>query len=200
MQKLIELFDCIWDIIEAAGGGTAKRPQESWRHIPGDPLTSDSLLDRFHVSKYFETSLKAAEQWGLDRVSILLQQAEDSLVWSQNESYSEAKFGHHFMHNYVFGLLTGPDALFAREAPPSGFLLLGPHTVYPAHHHEPREVYWVMTPGGEWRLDNSDWFSVSPGEVIHHAPGQSHAMRTQATPMLAFVAWLDHGNRSAIAV
>jgi hypothetical protein len=159
-----------------------------------------SLLDRFPVARYFETSLTAAEQWGLERVSILLRQAADSLVWSQNESYSEAKFGLHFMHSYVFGLLTGPDALFGRQAPPSGFLLLGPHTVYPAHHHIPREIYLVLTPGVEWCLDNTDWFSVSPGEVVYHAPGQSHAMRTQATPMLAFAAWLDHGSRRAIDI
>ena len=79
----------------------------------------------FPVARYFETALAAAEQWGLERISILMGQTAELLVWSQNDSYSEAKLGGHFMKNYVFGLLTGPDAPFAREAPPSGFLVLG---------------------------------------------------------------------------
>ena len=199
MQKLIELFDYVWDAIEAAGT-MGKRPEGFWRHRAEELLTPVSILDQFPVSKYFETSLTAAEQCGLERVSILLRQAADSLVWSQNESYSETKFGPHFMENYVFGLLTGPDALFAREAPPSGFLLLGTNTEYPTHRHVPREVYLVLTPDVEWCLDDTNWFSVTPGEVIYHAPGQSHAIRTQATPMLAFAAWLDHGSRSAITI
>jgi hypothetical protein len=129
-----------------------------------------------------------------------MRQAADLLVWSQNDSYSEAKLGFHFMKNYVFGLLTGPDATFAREAPPSGFLLLGANTEYPVHSHVPREIYLVLTPDVEWRLDGKNWFSVTPGEVIYHAPSQSHAMRTQATPMLAFAAWLDGGSRSAVSI
>ena len=199
MQKLIELFDCVWDAIEAAGT-IGKRPQEPWRHRAGAPMKSVSRLEQFPVSRYFEASLSTAEQWGLKRVSILLRQAADSLVWSQNESYSEAKLGEHFMKNYAFGLLTGPDALFAREAPPSGFLLLGQNTEYPAHRHVQREVYLVLTPGVEWCLDGTNWHAVSPGEVIYHSPSQSHAMRTKTVPMLAFAAWLDGGSRSAITI
>ena len=199
MQKLIELFDCVWDSLEAAGA-MGKRPQGPWRHRAGAPVTSVSLLEQFPVSRYFETSLAAAAQWGLERISILMRQAADLLVWSQNDSYSEAKLGVHFMKNYAFGLLTGPDAPFAREAPPSGFLLLGANTEYPAHSHVPGEMYLVLTPGAEWRLDGKNWFSVTPGEVIYHAPSQSHAMRTQATPMLAFAVWLDGGSRSAISI
>ena len=53
------------------------------------------------------------------------------------------------MQNYAAGLLTGPDAPLACDAPPSGFLLLGPDTDYPAHSHMPREIYLVLTPGRE---------------------------------------------------
>jgi hypothetical protein len=199
MQKLIELFDCVWDSIEAAGG-EGKRPQGQWTRRAGASVTSVSLLEKFPVSRYFESSLGAAAQCGLERISILIRQAADLLVWSQNDTYSVAKLKVHFMKNYAFGLLTGPDAPFAHEAPPSGFLLLGVNTDYPAHSHVPGEVYLVLTPGAEWCLDGKNWFSVTPGEVIYHAPSQSHAMRTQATPMLAFVAWLDSGSRSAISI
>lgn len=199
MQKLIELFDYIWDSIEASGA-IEKRPEGPWRQQAGACTKSESPLEQFPVSSYFETSLAAAERCGLEKISNLMRQAVGFLIWSQNTAYTEAKLGLHFMQNYTFGLLTGPDAPFAREAPPSGFLLLGPNTEYLAHSHVPREIYLVLTPGAEWRLGGKKWFSVSPGEVIYHAPNQLHAMRTQATPMLAFAAWLESGSRSNILI
>jgi hypothetical protein len=199
MQELIELFECVWDTVEASGE-LAKRPEGPWRSRAVTPVASASPLEQFGVSRYFETALAAAEKLGYKRVSSLLRKAAHSLVWSQNESYSEAKLGDHFMKNYATGLLTGPGAPFAREAPPSGFLLLGLNIEYPAHRHLPREVYLVLTPGTEWCLDGADWFSVAPGEVIYHSSNQSHAMRTQETPMLAFAAWLDSESRSAINI
>jgi hypothetical protein len=199
MQELIELFDCVWDSVEAAGE-FAKRPEGPWRSRAGTPVMTASPLEQFEVSRYFESTLTAVENWGAKHVSPLLRKASPSLVWSQNESYSEAKLGGHFMNNYVTGLLTGPGAPFAREAPPSGFLLLGPKIAYPAHRHLPREIYLMLTPGAEWCLDGGNWFSVAPGDVIYHASNQSHAMRTQETPMLAFAAWLDSGSRSAINI
>jgi len=40
----------------------------------------------------------------------------------------------------------------------------------------------------------------SPVEVIYPSSSQSHAMRTQETPMLVFAAWLESGSRSAINI
>jgi len=199
MQRLIELFDCVWDLIEAAGV-LAKRPEGHWNSRAGIPVASASPLEQFDVSKYFESALAAAEKWGSKHVSSLLRKAANSLVWSQNESYSEAKLGDHFMKNYATGLLTGSGAPFACQAPPSGFLLLGPNIEYPAHSHLAKEVYLVLTPGAEWSLDGENWFSVAPGEVIYHSSSQRHAIRTQETPMLAFAAWLESGSRSAINI
>ena len=96
MQKLIELFDCVWDFIEAAGA-MGKRPEGPWRHRSVKPVMSESRLEQFPVSGYFETSLAATERWGLERIPILMRQTADLLVWSQNDSYSEAKLGVHFM-------------------------------------------------------------------------------------------------------
>ena len=199
MQKLIELFDCAWDFIESAGG-TAKRPEGPWKKGSSGLVESESTLEQFRVSQYLEVSLAEAEKWGFEKIAKMLTQAAGSLVWSQNSSYSEAKLGTHFMRNYAFGLLTGPDAPFAQELPPSGFLLLGKNTEYPAHGHVPREIYLVLTPGAEWSLDQKNWFSVTPGEVIYHAPNQIHAMRTQSVPMLAFAVWLDDGKRNSISI
>ena len=90
------------------------------------------------------------------------------------------------MKNCVFGQITESGGPFAHDIPPSDFLLLGTKTEYPAHNHGPREMYMVLTPGCEWELDEKDWFSFASGDVIYHAPNQTHVMRAQTTPMLAF--------------
>ena len=199
MHTLIELFDRVWDKIEATEP-MVKRPQGSWKSQSDTRVASISQLQNFPVFRHLETALAVVEKRGYRRISNLVKQAVDAMVWSQNPSYSEGKLGSHFMKNYVFGQITGPGAAFAHDTPPSGFLLLGTNTEYPAHSHKPREIYMVLTPGGEWQLDGKDWFSVAPGDVIYHAPNQIHAMRTQAKPMLAFGAWLDIGNRNDISI
>jgi hypothetical protein len=199
MDTLIEIIDFVWDKIEATES-IGIRPQGSWKSQSNTGVASISQLQNFPVSRHIETALAVVEKWGHRRISNLVRQAVDAMVWSQNPSYSEGKLGSHFMKNYVFGQITGPGAPFAHDTPPSGFLLLGTNTEYPAHSHEPREIYMVLTPGSEWQLDGKEWFSVTPGDVIYHAPYQIHAMRTQATPMLAFGAWLDSGNRNDISI
>ncbi len=82
MLKLIELFDCVWDFIEAAGA-MGKRPEKPWGQQQAvKPVMSESRLEQFPVSRYFEPSLEVVEQSGFEQVSILLRQAADLLVWS----------------------------------------------------------------------------------------------------------------------
>jgi hypothetical protein len=199
MPLLEELFAHVWDRIEA-NVEAAKRPETAPADCTAPAGTYESHLERFRVSQYLEGSLEAAEEAGAEQISSLLRQAKNLLVWSQEETYIAAKLGSHFMENYVTGILTGPEGNLARDAPCSGFVLLGPDTEYPQHSHAPREVYLVLTPGVEWRLDGTHWFSVDPGQVIYHSPWQGHAIRTHATPMLAFAAWLDDGDRRAISI
>ena len=97
-------------------------------------------------------------------------------------------------------MLTGPEGNLARRSPVSGFVLIGPGATYPMHNHAPREVYLVLTPDAEWAHEEDDWFPVEAGQVIHHRSRQDHAIRAGRTPFLAFAAWLDDGDRGAIAV
>ena len=77
-------------------------------------------------------------------------------------------------------------------------MLMGPGVTYPGHRHAPREVYLLLTPGTQWRLDEGEWFPVQPGDLLVHEPWQWHAMRTGAEPMLAFAGWLEPGRRRDI--
>jgi mannose-6-phosphate isomerase-like protein (cupin superfamily) len=82
--------------------------------------------------------------------------------------------------------LRGP---VASERLAVGFLLLGPETEYPAHHHAAEEIYVQLSGLALWRRSEEDWRLRTPGTPIHYASGQSHAMRTRQTPLLALYLW-----------
>jgi tellurite resistance-related uncharacterized protein len=197
--RLHTLFSLLWDRIEAATE-QASRPRMNAESGPRARAEGGSDPERFPLARYLERSLVSAEQSGMGEISALLRQTVNMLTWSQNETYLEAALDNRFIENYVTGMLTGPESNFAPDVPCSGFVLLGPETEYPTHSHAAREVYLVLTPGTDWCLNGAHWFPVEPGQVIYHRSWQNHAMRTHATPMLAFAAWLDYGDRRAITI
>ena len=71
-----------------------------------------------------------------------------------------------------------------------GFLLLGPHTLYPDHAHAAEEVYHVVSGRASWRRGDGPWRPEPPGAVVHHAPHVPHAMRTEHEPLLALYCWM----------
>jgi len=120
------------------------------------------------------------------------------LRWSQNPNYTEANSSRSFLDGYAYAGFSGPDAPLVCLVPRGGLVLLGPGVEYPGHRHEPREVYLVLTPGSEWRLDDGDWFDVDAGDLIFHDRWQVHAMRARQQPLLAFAGWIEAGDRRAI--
>jgi hypothetical protein len=81
--------------------------------------------------------------------------------------------------------LVGPDGLEPREDVWIGVSLMAPNTSYPVHHHPPEEVYLVLS-DGEWWNEAEGWYRPGSGRTVHHRPNQRHAMRSGATPLLAF--------------
>lgn len=198
MKTLIDTFNSVWDAIES-DYTAIKRPRVDLDH-QDHKIGMPNTLGRFPVKQYLDIALENAKMYGLKRIANNIQKTAPLLSWSQNSTYTEKKLGKHFLNNYVFGQLTGPGAPFLQELPFSGFLLIGNQTEYPVHTHESREVYLILTPGGVWFLEHKDWFPVSPGQVICHAPNQQHAMRTNSMPLLAFGAWLGVGDRNSIVI
>lgn len=83
-------------------------------------------------------------------------------------------------------LLVGPHprALEERADVFVGLTLVEPNRIYPDHRHSPEELYFVLGTG-EWRQDECDWTTHAPGSVVHTPPGAIHAMRANASPLLA---------------
>jgi hypothetical protein len=109
------------------------------------------------------------------------------LDWRQ--TYTSADFGERFLQNYGWSEWIGRRGAFESDAIACGVLLLGPETEYPAHSHEAEELYLPLAGRAWWRLAGSDWRLRPPGTWIHHPSWTTHAMRTEAEPLLAAYVW-----------
>lgn len=117
----------------------------------------------------------------------LLRDNREAFRWGQ--TYSVADFDREFLDNYGWMELFGERGCFESAEAAGGFLLLGPHTHYPDHHHEAEEIYIPLTGGTAWRKGDSDFAVKAAGEVIHHPSHMNHAMRTGDEPLLAMYLW-----------
>jgi hypothetical protein len=70
-----------------------------------------------------------------------------------------------------------------------GFLLLGPHIEYPEHSHEAEEVNIPLNAPTFWMRGHDEWVSRPAGVPLYHESWLVHAMRTEATPLLALYLW-----------
>ena len=161
--------------------------------IPERPLAPRRLPCLRHLDRIAD----AAEGQEL-RLARVLGDRRDQLTWGQ--TYGAADFGSDFLDNYGWVELIGTRGHFASEVVAAGFLLLGPQTHYPDHHHVAEEGYIPLTGGTAWSKGGGAPVPRAAGEVIHHPSGVSHAMRTEGEPLLALYLWRggDLAQRSTI--
>lgn len=109
------------------------------------------------------------------------------LSWHQ--TYKQPIVGATFLDNYGYTELLGLTGPVPSQRLALGFLLLGPSTTYPRHHHEAEEIYVPLSGTAAWQRGDQGWREESPGTVIHHASNEPHAMRTGIEPLLALYLW-----------
>lgn len=148
--------------------------------------------ERLTVCRFWEASLHAATGAPSPLVAAL-ETLGPWLSWAQNPNYRRRPPDATFLDNYGYAVIAGP-----KDGPPAlavdarlalGVLLLGPHAHYPLHAHPAVEIYYTLTPGGEWWRDDGPWRQQPPGTVIHHAPHVRHATRAGISPLLAIYLW-----------
>jgi len=145
------------------------------------------------VDQYLTVAVaNAPEPWR--RLAHLLLHASPHLPWLRSyenlESSPELEM---FRAHYSYQLIAGP--VFRGHQPPAfapdllvGFSLQAPNVFYPQHHHEPAEMYGVISGHLDWQVGDT-WSRVGPGDVIVHRSHESHAMRTFDEPALTWVLW-----------
>jgi len=189
----------IWSRIVAQPERISGRQIAKPAQIDGERRDAESRFsDRFPVLDHIDTALALTAQGPLAEIGDRFARVMHRLRWSQNPNYTEHNSKASFLAGYAYAGLSGPDAPLLCAVPRGGLVLLGPDVEYPSHHHQPKEVYLVLTPGAQWCLDEGDWFDVAAGDLIFHDSWQMHAMRTREHPLLAFAGWIEAGDRRAI--
>jgi Dimethlysulfonioproprionate lyase len=120
---------------------------------------------------------------------ILMALAESRNHFRWGQTYTAGDLGERFLANYGWMELFGARGHFVNNTIAAGFLVLGPHTHYPDHHHVAEELYVPLTPGTEWKKGEGDFLVRRAGEVIHHPSNVRHAMRTSSEPLVALYFW-----------
>ncbi|HUV22718.1 MAG TPA: dimethylsulfonioproprionate lyase family protein [Gammaproteobacteria bacterium] len=198
-DELEALDELIWSRIVAQPERISGRQIAKPAQIDGERRDAESRFsDRFPVLDHIDTALALTAQGPLAEIGERFARVMHQLRWSQNPNYTEHNSKASFLAGYAYAGLSGPDAPLLCAVPRGGLVLLGPDVEYPSHHHQPKEVYLVLTPGSQWCLDEGDWFDVAAGDLIFHDSWQMHAMRTREHPLLAFAGWIEAGDRRAI--
>jgi hypothetical protein len=120
-----------------------------------------------------------------------VRRAAPSLAWRQ--TYPEKELDAAFLDNYGWTEIIGGKGPLTGERIRCGFLLLGPATHYPRHHHDAEESYLPLSGTAAWQQGDEVWRHHPPGTLVHHAGNESHAMRTGADPLLALYLWRGAG-------
>lgn len=118
---------------------------------------------------------------------------QGALRWRQNPNYDGADF----LNGYAYCEVVGPTGHLRDPDVALGLLLLGPRITYPEHAHPAGEVYAVIAGRAQWRQGDRVWRRREPGQRIHHASNEPHAMRTMDEPLLAAYLWQDHLHEGA---
>lgn len=72
-----------------------------------------------------------------------------------------------------------------------GLMLVGPHSAYPEHRHDPSEAYLVLGGEAEWRAGGStDYRHRTVGDVVVNNPNDIHGVRTSNSPTVAV--WVQY--------
>ncbi|MBM3585091.1 MAG: cupin domain-containing protein [Alphaproteobacteria bacterium] len=118
------------------------------------------------------------------------------VAWHQ--TYTEAELGPDYLRNYgYFDIASPARGLIRTDALATGFMVIGPGRLYPAHYHPAVELYHVVAGAPDWSIDDGPWQSKPAGSFVFHPTMAVHAMRTGDRPFLALYAWLGDLNTSA---
>ena len=198
-SEIEALNELVWAAIAARSDRVGGRRVAMPERVACERRDAESRFgESFAVLEHLDAALALTARGPLAEIGTGFARVMQYLRWSQNPNYTEANSSRSLLDGYAYAGFSGPDAPLLCAVPRGGLLLLGPGVEYPSHHHAPKEVYLVLTPGSQWRLDEREWFDVDAGDLIYHDSWQMHAMRTRDEPLLAFAGWLEAGDRRAI--
>lgn len=120
-----------------------------------------------------------------------LQAVAPHLEWRL--TYTADEVGQHFLDNYGWFELAGPDGHFITDEARITVGYWGPGLEYGRHHHRAEELYTVVAGQAVFKADGEADREIGPEGTRLHASDQSHAMTTTDSPILTLVFWRGAG-------
>ncbi|MEM8980134.1 MAG: dimethylsulfonioproprionate lyase family protein [Pseudomonadota bacterium] len=108
-------------------------------------------------------------------------------------SYTTDEVGQKMLDTYAWFELLGPKGHF-RTADARWYIgYWGAGNYYPWHEHEAEEIYYIAAGSGRFAREGEEDVVLGPGDTLVMSPWQSHAMWTEDSGILCFVAWRGEG-------
>lgn len=193
------LEDALMSGASAATGGAASADLRRFAALvraaetEGVSSAPSATAARVPVCRFWEAALDGAAAGPAAPLAAVLRPLGPWLSWTQNPNYRRQPPDPTFLDRYGYAVIVGPSpgspGLVVDPRLALGVLLLGPHTLYPLHHHPAVEAYCTLGEDGEWWRGDGPWRREPAAAVIHHAPDVPHATRAGARPLLAVYLW-----------
>jgi dimethylpropiothetin dethiomethylase len=168
------------------------------KHLAGfQEVQSAPTPSRLPACRHLPIIFSLAKHTTMAFIASAFEVLEPDLEWVQNPNYSDEYLGAGYMDNYAYCDFIGPRGMAPAVDFAAGFLLLGPHRLYPDHRHAATEVYCVVAGTADWRSADCDWEEQPPGSFIYHPPWTIHATRCNQEPLLALYFWLGDVTQAA---
>lgn len=123
---------------------------------------------------------------GAEALHATLIRADPDLCWQQSNRIAAPEL---YQNNHAFVELVGPDGHLEAGDIRFGLFLLGPQVFYPLHVHEAEEFYLILSGTADWQQDDDPLRPVPPGQVVHNASMQPHAMQVKSEPLFMLWGW-----------
>lgn len=110
------------------------------------------------------------------------------LRWQQ--TYTEADgFTRDWLDNYGWVNLISPEGLYQSDEMRLSIGYWGTGQHYGEHSHAPEETYLILAGQARFDSEGRPARDAGPGDTIHHAPHQKHAIDMVPGPLLAAAFW-----------
>ncbi|WP_070962959.1 dimethylsulfonioproprionate lyase family protein [Vibrio sonorensis] len=111
--------------------------------------------------------------------------------WRQ--PYKIEDFGEDFYNKVAWFPIADANGPLIFEQGLMEVMLLDANTEYPAHKHQPEELYFVLAGKVWWKADGAKGSWKHAGEYIHHLPNVVHSIKASDQPVLILSCWRGGG-------
>jgi mannose-6-phosphate isomerase-like protein (cupin superfamily) len=112
-----------------------------------------------------------------------------SRKWEQSYTRADGVVGDDMLAGYGFAEVIGKLGPFVSTRVRAGIGVWGPGIDYPAHRHQPEEVYLVLGGSAEFHIDGQAPRLCRAGEAVYVTPMLTHGFRTLNEPLAVFYIW-----------